>query len=88
VLLIATGAHDMFDGPVAKASHRASQRGSYFDSVVDRLSDAVLLGGCAYYLTAQHRGQLVLLRSHHDTTFMISYQRSKAESLGLAAKAG
>jgi len=44
VLLIATGAHDMFDGPVAKASHRASQRGSYFDSVVDRLSDAVLLG--------------------------------------------
>ncbi|MGA2295582.1 MAG: CDP-alcohol phosphatidyltransferase family protein [Acidimicrobiales bacterium] len=89
VLLIATGAHDLFDGPVAKASHRASQRGSYFDSVVDRLSDAVLLGGCAYYLTAQHRGQLVLLPiGIMVTTFMISYQRSKAESLGLAAKGG
>jgi CDP-diacylglycerol--glycerol-3-phosphate 3-phosphatidyltransferase len=89
VLLILTGAHDLFDGPVAKASNRASQRGSYFDSVVDRLSDAVLLGGCAYYLTAQHRGQLVLLPiGIMTTTFMISYQRSKAESLGLAAKGG
>ncbi|MGD0054977.1 MAG: CDP-alcohol phosphatidyltransferase family protein [Acidimicrobiales bacterium] len=89
VLLIATGAHDLFDGPVAKASQRASQRGSYFDSVVDRLSDAVLMGGCAYYLTAQHRGQLVLLPiGIMTTTYMISYQRSKAESLGLNAKGG
>jgi CDP-diacylglycerol--glycerol-3-phosphate 3-phosphatidyltransferase len=89
VLLIATGAHDLFDGPVAKASNRASQRGSYFDSVVDRISDAVLLGGVAYYLTAQHRGQLVLLPIGIMTAaFMISYQRSKAESLGLAAKGG
>lgn len=89
VLLIATGFHDMFDGPVAKASQRASQRGSFFDSVVDRLSDAVLMGGAAYYLTAHHHGQLVLLPvGILTTTFMISYERSKAESLGLAAKGG
>lgn len=89
LLLCATGLHDLFDGPVAKASHRASQRGSFFDSVVDRLSDAVLLGGAAYYLTAHQRGQLVLLPfAIMTTTFMISYQRSKAESLGLAAKGG
>ena len=89
LLLSATGLHDLFDGPVAKASHRASQRGSFFDSVVDRLSDAVLLGGAAYYMTAHHRGQLVLLPFAIMTmTFMISYQRSKAESLGLAAKGG
>ena len=89
VLLIATGFHDMFDGPVAKASHRASQRGSYFDSVVDRLSDAALLFGAAYYLTARHHGELVMLPiGILITTFMISYQRSKAESLGLHAKGG
>lgn len=88
-LLIVTGAHDLMDGAVAKASHRASQRGSYFDSVVDRISDAVLMGGCAYYLTAHHHGQLVLLPiGIMTTTFMISYQRSKAESLGLVAKGG
>ncbi|MHB8378932.1 MAG: CDP-alcohol phosphatidyltransferase family protein [Acidimicrobiales bacterium] len=89
VLLTLTGFHDLFDGPVAKASHRASQRGSFFDSVSDRLADAIILGGAAYYLTAHHHGQLVLLPfAILTTTFMISYQRSKAESLGLVAKGG
>ncbi len=89
VLLTLTGFHDLFDGAVAKASQRASQRGSYFDSVVDRLSDALLMGGVAYFLTARHHGQLVLLPFAILTmTFMISYQRSKAESLGLSAKGG
>ncbi len=89
VFLILTGFQDMFDGPVAKASHRASQRGSFFDSVIDRVSDSMLLGGVAYYLTAHHHGQLVLLPfAILTTTFLISYQRSKAESLGLAAKGG
>lgn len=89
ILLTLTGFHDLFDGPVAKASHRASQRGSFFDSVVDRVADAVLMGGVAYYLTAHHHGQLVLLPFGILTaTFLISYQRSKAESLGLSAKGG
>ena len=89
VLLTLTGFQDLFDGPVAKASQRASQRGSFFDSVVDRVSDAVLLGGVAYYLTAHHHGELVLLPfAILTSTFMISYQRSKAESLGLSAKGG
>lgn len=89
VLLTLTGFHDLFDGPVAKASHRTSQRGSFFDSVVDRVADAVLMGGAAYYLTAHHRGQLVLLPFAILTaSFLISYQRSKAESLGLSAKGG
>ncbi len=89
VLLTLTGLHDLFDGPVAKASHRASQRGSFFDSVSDRLADATLLGGVAFYLTAHGHGQLVLLPFAILTaTFLISYQRSKAESLGLVAKGG
>ncbi len=89
VLLTITGFHDLLDGAVAKASHRASQRGSFFDSVTDRLADAVLLGGVAYYLTARHDGQLVLLPfAILTTTFLISYERSKAESLGLVAKGG
>ncbi len=61
VLLTLTGFHDLFDGPVAKASKRASQRGAFFDSVMDRVADSLILGGVAFYLTAHHRGQLVLL---------------------------
>jgi CDP-diacylglycerol--glycerol-3-phosphate 3-phosphatidyltransferase len=56
---------------------------------MDRLSDALILGGAAYYLEATNRGQLILLPfAIMTSTFMISYQRSKAESLGLAAKGG
>jgi CDP-diacylglycerol---glycerol-3-phosphate 3-phosphatidyltransferase len=89
ILLTLTGAHDLLDGAVAKASQRASQRGNFFDSVTDRVADAVIMGGVAYYLTTHHHGQLVLLPfGILTTTFLISYQRSKAESLGLAAKGG
>jgi CDP-diacylglycerol--glycerol-3-phosphate 3-phosphatidyltransferase len=89
VLLTLTGAHDLLDGAVAKASQRASQRGNFFDSVTDRVADAVIMGGVAYYLTTHHHGQLVLLPfGILTTTFLISYQRSKAESLGIAAKGG
>jgi phosphatidylglycerophosphate synthase len=52
VLLTLTGFHDLFDGAVAKASKRASQRGNFFDSVMDRVADAIILGGVAFYLTA------------------------------------
>jgi CDP-diacylglycerol---glycerol-3-phosphate 3-phosphatidyltransferase len=89
VLLTITGFHDMFDGPVAKASKKASQRGSFFDSVIDRVTDAILMSGVTFYLVARHHGELVLLPFAITTsTFLISYQRSKAESLGLAAKGG
>jgi len=89
VLLTVTGLHDLLDGPVAKASARASVRGSFFDSVTDRVSDGVLLGGVAYYLEMHHRGAIILLPfAILTSTFMISYQRSKAESLGIAAKGG
>jgi CDP-diacylglycerol--glycerol-3-phosphate 3-phosphatidyltransferase len=88
-LLIVTGIHDLLDGAVAKASKRASQRGSFFDSVVDRVSDAALLAGVAFWIERHHPGELVLLPFGLVTTFfMISYQRSKAESLGIAAKGG
>lgn len=88
-LLTVTGFHDMLDGPVAKAGQRASQRGSFFDSVVDRISDAVLMIGATYYLMEHNPGRLVLLPiAIVTTTFLISYQRAKAESLGLAAKGG
>lgn len=89
VLLTLTGFHDMFDGAVAKASARTSQRGSFFDSVIDRVSDGVLLFGCAWYLAQHEHGLIVLLPVAIMTpTFMISYTRAKAESLGLAAKGG
>jgi CDP-diacylglycerol--glycerol-3-phosphate 3-phosphatidyltransferase len=89
VLLILTGLHDLLDGPVAKASGTASVRGAFFDSVTDRVADALLLGGVAWYLTTTHPGHLVLLPfGVLAVTSLVSYQRAKAESLGISVKGG
>jgi len=89
VLLILTGLHDLLDGPVAKASGTSSVRGAFFDSVTDRVSDALILGGIAWYLVSTHPGHLVLLPfAILGVTSLVSYQRAKAESLGITAKGG
>jgi len=88
-MLFATGLPDLFDGPVAKASGRASVRGAFFDSVADRISDAFMFGGVAWYLSARHHGEMVLLPfAIVAVTSLISYQRAKAELLGLSARGG
>jgi CDP-diacylglycerol---glycerol-3-phosphate 3-phosphatidyltransferase len=89
LLLILTGLHDLLDGPVAKASGTSSVRGAFFDSVTDRVSDALILGGVAWYLVSTHPGHLVLLPfAVLAATTLVSYQRAKAESLGISAKGG
>src|SRR5579862_5701587 len=57
-LLTLTGFHDLLDGPVAKAAGTASVRGAFFDSVADRVCDAVLMIGCAWYLVDRGEGHL------------------------------
>ena len=89
LLLIMTGISDALDGPVAKASGAASLRGAFFDSVSDRLTDALLLGGIAWFLIGDKPGYTVMLPvSVMFVSLLISYQRAKAESLGLEAKGG
>ncbi len=89
VFLIVTGMHDLLDGPVAKASGTSSVRGAFFDSVTDRVADALILGGIAWYLVSAHPGHLVLLPfAVLAVTTLVSYQRAKAESLGISAKGG
>jgi CDP-diacylglycerol--glycerol-3-phosphate 3-phosphatidyltransferase len=88
-LLTLTGLHDLLDGPVAKASGTSSVRGAFFDSVTDRVSDALILGGVAWYLVSSHPGHLVLLPfAVLAASSLVSYQRAKAESLGISAKGG
>ncbi len=89
IFLIVTGLHDLLDGPVAKAAGTASVRGAFFDSVTDRVADAVLMLGCAWYLLNRGEGHLSLLpMAILAVTALVSYERAKAESLGLEAKGG
>jgi len=89
VMLFPTGLPDLFDGPVAKVSGTASVRGAFFDSVSDRVADALILGGISWYLAVRHHGSAALVPfAILAVTQLISYQRAKAELLGLSAKGG
>jgi CDP-diacylglycerol--glycerol-3-phosphate 3-phosphatidyltransferase len=88
-LVILAALPDLLDGALAKASNASSQRGAFFDSTVDRITDALLLGGIAYYFAETRDPRLTLLPfAVSSLAFVISYQRAKAESLGLDAKGG
>ena len=89
VLVIAAALPDLLDGALAKASNTSSQRGAFFDSTVDRITDALLLGGLAYYFATTEDPRLAVLPfAVSAVSSVISYQRAKAESLGLDAKGG
>ena len=89
MLLVAAALLDLFDGPVAKAAGTAGPRGAFFDSVSDRVTDALVLGGIAWYLASEHGGHIALLPfAVLGASALISYERAKAESLGYVAKGG
>ena len=88
-LLIGAALPDMLDGAVAKASGTASPRGAFFDSVADRVSDSLVLGGVAWYLAGRDGGHAALLPlAVLGASTLISYERAKAEALGFNAKGG
>ncbi len=89
ILVIAATLPDLFDGALAKATQTSSQRGAFLDSTLDRVSDALLLGGIAWYLADTYSGRMAILPfAVSSVASVISYQRAKAESLGLDAKGG
>ena len=88
-LLILSGALDLFDGAVAKASATTTARGAFFDSVSDRVSDSFVLGGVAWYLaSARHDHTAVLALAVLAVSFLVSYERARAEALGFEARGG
>jgi CDP-diacylglycerol--glycerol-3-phosphate 3-phosphatidyltransferase len=89
LLVICSALPDLLDGALAKASNSASQRGAFFDSVVDRVSDSLLFGGVAWFYASSNSPQFSIVPfAILGASLIISYERAKAESLGLYAKGG
>lgn len=89
ILLILAAVPDLLDGAVAKATGTASVRGAFFDSVSDRVTDSLILGGLAWHLASARQAHwAVLPLAVLGVSNLISYERAKAESLGFDAKGG
>ena len=86
--LALSGLTDVLDGAVAKSGGTAGPRGAFFDSVCDRVSDGVVLGGAAWYFAGRDPHLAVLAFAVAGLSFLVSYERSRAESLGFNGKGG
>lgn len=87
LIALAGAAIDGFDGSVARASGRVSDRGAFLDATVDRLGEIAVLTG----LSVSQRGDariLLLALLSLGGAMMIPYIRAKAESLGVDGRGG
>jgi CDP-diacylglycerol---glycerol-3-phosphate 3-phosphatidyltransferase len=89
VLLAVAGLFDFFDGAVARLAGSDSDYGAFLDSVVDRYSDlAVLLGILVYYETRGDTTGSIATMATLAGTFMVSYTKARAQSIGLRCEVG
>ena len=79
IVLLAAGFFDIVDGQVARATKKITKTGGFLDSVFDKIAEVaiffgILVGGFA-------EPYLVFLAI--SLSLLVSYTRSKAESLGV-----
>jgi CDP-diacylglycerol--glycerol-3-phosphate 3-phosphatidyltransferase len=89
VVVLIAGVFDLFDGALARTSNRVSRFGALLDSVVDRVSEAVvLLGLLAYYVARDDDVGAIVVYVAVIGSIMVSYLRARSEGLGIDCKVG
>jgi CDP-diacylglycerol--glycerol-3-phosphate 3-phosphatidyltransferase len=89
IVLVAGALSDTLDGQLAKAAGGGTRFGAFLDSTLDRVSDAALACGAA--ALGATLGDAVLFWSALVglvASFLVSYIRAKAESMGATAAVG
>ena len=79
----------MLDGEVARVTRSETEFGAFYDSVIDRYSDVIILQGLmVYYAREQMLGYVVLVGVVVMGAVLTSYTRARAESLISTCKVG
>ena len=92
VVLIFAGTFDILDGALARSSGRAYPYGAFLDSTLDRYSEgAIYIGLAAYFAGTSGPLQRWLLLATVGAlagSFLVSYVRARAQSLGFTCESG
>ncbi|TMG13134.1 MAG: CDP-alcohol phosphatidyltransferase family protein [Chloroflexi bacterium] len=92
VVLIFAGTCDILDGALARTTNASYPYGAFLDSTLDRYSEgAVYLGLAAYFVTVGGPLQEWLVLATLAAlagSFLVSYVRARAQSLGFVCKTG
>jgi CDP-diacylglycerol--glycerol-3-phosphate 3-phosphatidyltransferase len=80
---------DILDGALARAGGKTTPFGAFLDSTTDRVSEGFMLTAIAYILATQHHPVFVAVAMAAVAgSFLVSYTRAKAESIGLRGDVG
>ena len=89
ILVLAFGIFDLFDGALARATAQTSRLGAFLDSTLDRAGEGIVYVGIAGgWLAAGFSLGAILATTALTGSFMVSYVRAKAESLGFSPGSG
>src|SRR5438034_9042399 len=87
-----TAFFDVVDGEVARRTGRSTVFGAFYDSTLDRVADGALMAGLTVFYATNpiHHNiyMMVVCLLGIIGTFVVSYTRARAESLGIDAKVG
>ena len=90
VVMLIFSALDLLDGALARKTGTVTKFGAVFDSVLDRISEAAVLGGVLFHYTeiGGHTQEIVLCYAAVVGSIMVSYARARAEGEGLTMREG
>lgn len=89
IILLVASLFDMLDGALARAINRVTDFGALFDSVIDRLSEMVLLIGLMiYYLDKSSYEGIIVVYLTFGTSLLVSYLRARAGGMGIDCELG
>ena len=89
VVIILFSLFDMLDGQVARLGNMVSRFGAFYDSVLDRYSELLTLGGiCYYFFALGYRISAGITFVAIIGSIMVSYMRARAEGLDIECKIG
>lgn len=87
--VLAASSLDMLDGALARKTGQATDFGSVFDAVMDRVSEAaVLFGLLVWFSDRGGRTEELLIFIAVVASVLVSYVRARAEIIGLEMKEG
>jgi CDP-diacylglycerol--glycerol-3-phosphate 3-phosphatidyltransferase len=92
VVLIFAGTCDILDGALARSTNASYPYGAFLDSTLDRYSEgAIYVGLTAYFVTLGgplQRWLVLATLAALAGSFLVSYVRARAQSLGFSCETG
>lgn len=89
VVMLLLGAFDALDGTLARISDQVTKFGGLLDSVIDRYSELVVMGGLLLFFTQkQDTTSIILVYLAAAGSVLVSYVKARAEGLGMECKVG